>query len=252
MLIEKPLALLPQDAYRILDLCREAGVGLFVNHQLRYFSPFAQLKERLAQHSIGRLRAVRATTRAGILEHGTHLFDLVSAITGDHLRLSRMAALAHGADHDGPTTGAPTYVHGVAVCEDDTRVYFECGPAAPRWPGTDEPWHQFGIDLLGEHGRAGLSLNKGWWYHDGRINTGANHDHGEQDDAAQHRLMADLLACMDAPDRHPCGPAGTRISLNAVVAVHRAALHQTWMAVAEPGTNAEFEKLTDRLNAQSA
>ena len=57
-----------------------------------------------------------------------------------------------------------------------------------------------------------MSLNRGWWvrardeWHD------VPHVHEREDDPAQRQLITDLLAALDDPDTHPCGPRRTGFS----------------------------------------
>jgi predicted dehydrogenase len=243
LLIEKPLALLPQDAYHIIDACERRGVALFVNHQLRFFDPFRRLRELVMAGRLGPLSLIRASTRAGILEHGTHLFDMVSALNGDELQLTEVSAQAQGVEEAGPTAGAPAYVQGVFATADGPHLYFECGPSAPFWPGSGNPWHHFGVDLTGFRGSGGMSLCHGWWLTDASASLGGTHNHEQEDDPAQRRLVQSILGAIDHPRKHPCGPDRIRFSLDAIFSAHRSALRRTWVPVDGSVLNSEVVAL---------
>jgi predicted dehydrogenase len=247
LLVEKPLALEPDDAYHILDRCRSQEVSLFVNHQLRYFRPLLDLRDRIATGALGTLHTVRATTRCDLLEQGSHLFDLVSFLVGDRQEATEVFAAAQGVRSEGPTHGAPEYIAGVATLERDVRLYFECGGQAPAWPGSRNPWHQLGIELHGDFGHAGVSLNRGWWISTDGMRDHADHVHEEEDDSAQQRLIDDICRTLDAPDKHPCGPQRSLFSLQLMIAAQRSALYRSWLPVRERGTSAEFRQLRRRL-----
>lgn len=242
VLLEKPVALVADDAAHIVDRCRSEHVALFVNHQLRYFRPMRDLRTRIASGAIGTVHTVRASTRCDVLEQGTHLFDLVSFLLGDDTPATGVFATAAGVQREGPTTGTAAYLFGVATLERDIRLYFECGAAASAWPGNDNPWHQLGVELVGDRGVAGVSLNRGWWvrardeWHD------VPHVHEHEDDPAQRRLITELVMALDDPDAHPCGPRGTRFSSRLAFAALRSARHGRWTP--EPPTELSIVDLT--------
>jgi predicted dehydrogenase len=104
LLIEKPLAATSEDAARIAEICRQAGVTAGVGHVERFNPALQELRRRLAGGQIGRLFTV-STTRSGpfparvqdvgvVKDLATHDIDLVSWLSG-----SEVAALAARTQH---------------------------------------------------------------------------------------------------------------------------------------------------------
>ncbi len=89
ILIEKPLSYWPSEGYRILEACADAGVAVFVNHQMRHRAPMCQAREWLKQDAVGPIRHVRAKTQGRLVEHPTHLFDIVYALLGERYALTK-------------------------------------------------------------------------------------------------------------------------------------------------------------------
>lgn len=242
VLVEKPLALEPDEAHYLLDRCRAEQVALFVNHQLRYFRPLRLLRRHLATGVLGTVHTVVATTRCDVLEQGSHLFDMVGFLLGDQ-SATQVFAAAQGTLREGPTAGAPRYLAGVATYEQGTRLYFECGAQAPAWPGNANPWHQMGVELIGDRGHAGVSLNRGWWVTAGNHHLHGEHEHELEDDPAQRRLLADIPGALEDPDTHPCGPRRSLNSLRLIFAAQRSALTGLWTPADQRVTNAEITGL---------
>src|SRR5690606_5598774 len=63
ILIEKPLACTPGEAKQIIDACRDAGVALFVNHQLRHHEPHMKLRDVVQSGELGEIEGVRASCK---------------------------------------------------------------------------------------------------------------------------------------------------------------------------------------------
>ncbi len=102
VLVEKPLALDLALADEMIEVCREAGVKLVVNHQLRSSGPARKAKELIAAGAIGRVThmrlrqahdwgglgvrpsfATKASSGGGtLLDNGCHLADLARFFGG--------------------------------------------------------------------------------------------------------------------------------------------------------------------------
>lgn len=245
LLVEKPLAVRPSDGYRIVDACRAAGVALQVNHQLRHLAPLRRFRDLLRGGAIGNLRHVRATSRWSLLEHGTHLFDLVDFLVGDGEGFDRVVAQAEGVDSRPGLPDAPEYACGVAAHRRGVHVYFECGPAAPSWPGLDSPWHQLGVELVGSRGTAGCSLNNGWWCRSANVDADETYVHDEEDDAAQVHLLEGIAHSVAGGPRSPAGSGASSAaaSFDIVMAAQRAALWRGWVDVRRRVDDDEIDAL---------
>jgi predicted dehydrogenase len=243
VVVEKPLGLRPDEGYRIIDWTRAAGVPLFVNHQMRFFAPLERLRDVIGSGTLGSVRFVRATSRWSLLEHGTHLFDLVSFLFNDELRFERVFTQTQGVEERSGLPDAPSYAAGVVACSDGIRLYFECGPEAPTWPGSDSAWHQFGIEVVGTKGTAGCSLNRGWW-----CRTTDNQDQeefvlDEESDEAQVRLLDRVVAALYDPSGHPNNAEKSTLSFDLVMAAQLASLRRDWVNVEERVRDEEIDLL---------
>jgi len=246
ILLEKPIAVRPEEGYAILDGCARAGVPLFVNHQLRFLAPLPRLRALLEDGVLGELRLVRATTQWSLLEQGTHLFDLVSFLLGDDDPFETVVAQTTGMEADPRLPDAPGYCAGVVEGGDDLHVYFECGPGAPAWPGLDNAWHQLGIELVGSRGVAGLSLNRGWWCVADGVERGETWLHDDEDDPAQARLVESLVAALDAdPTTHQSHARTAQLSFDLVAAIQRSALERRRVEVGERVADDEIDRLRE-------
>jgi predicted dehydrogenase len=231
IVLEKPPAARPEDADAIFGAAAEAGVPVYVNHQLRFFEPIRRFRDLLAAEPLGEVRHVRATTRATLLEHGTHLFDLVAFFFGD--RPGFVAVLARGVGRDPSPGGWPRFAAGVLATEAGWRLYFELGPEGPVWPGTSSPWHQLGIEIVGTAGVAGLSLNRGWWIRSAAANEDATWAHDDEDEPAQRRFLDGVLHVIERGTGHEGDARRGRAAFDTVVAVRDAARNKGWVAVLE-------------------
>lgn len=79
---EKPIAENVSDARKIIRACRKNGTLLIVNHQRRFGGFFRQLRDRLSDGSLGRVRHVNCLYTRGIFNTGTHLVDLFTFLFG--------------------------------------------------------------------------------------------------------------------------------------------------------------------------
>ncbi|MGK5680217.1 Gfo/Idh/MocA family protein [Actinoplanes sp. URMC 104] len=251
LLLEKPLAMRPDAGYRVLDLCRESGVQLYVNHQLRFFPPIQRFQEVLRAGKIGRIRMVRAATRWSLLEHGTHLFDLVNFLFEDALVPERLLVQASGWEEQAGMPECPTHTAGVLTTAEGPRVYFECGPWAPSWPGTINAWHQAGIDIVGSSGVAGWSLNRGWWYVGENGRDEERYEHDALDDVAQAALFDNIGAALrqTSPTLEaaaidvPTDAARSAWSFQVVMAALRSACRRSWVDALTPVSDKDVDRL---------
>jgi len=268
LIIDKPLAHRPDEGHRILDACAAGGVHVFVNHQLRFHTPWRLVRSLLAEGAVGPIRHVRASCRGHLLEQGTHLFDLLAflfpAASAWEARPPAVAGagaaaasaerpatwvLAQASDPDGfdkPHSG-PGYACGELVLAPDWHVAFACGPDAPAWPGEDRFWLQFGIEVTGRDGRLGASLNHGWW-----LQTAARRDGGQflyyaEDLLAQARFTEGVLRMLDDPSEHPNNAQRSQVSFDLVMAAHKSALVRRRVAPGERVTDRDFDSLRAAL-----
>ncbi len=110
ILSQKPLAPSLREAERIVEICRDAGGTLMVNHQARWAPPHRALRLLVERGVLGHVYAVTHIHRAdqdfgwyaeredfNIVDHGIHYIDLSRYFTGYiPLRVKATTAMAPG------------------------------------------------------------------------------------------------------------------------------------------------------------
>lgn len=235
LLVEKPMTVAPEEGYRMIGRCEAAGVPLIVNHQLRYLPPLQELREIIAGGALGVVHTVRTATRCTLLEQGTHLFDLIDFLLPGRLGSARTLAQTVGRERDPRLPDSPEYAAGVVACADGTRIYFECGPQAPEWPGRPNPWHQAGVEIIGESGRIRWSLNWGWTCDTATVRAERLYQHEDVDDPAEATLLDSLAPGPQHASRlmngHPNSARVARRSFDVVMAAQYSSLRRDWVDV---------------------
>jgi predicted dehydrogenase len=216
---------------------------------MRFHRLIPGIRDRLDAGALGGIVLVRGSTRYNLLEQGTHLLDLVSAMVGDRVRLQSVFAQAGGRDGRERVAPGPAYAAGVATTDAGWRLYFECGAnavARPRLDGEEpDPSSHLGIEVVCEGGVLGFSLNRGAWVStpDGTTVEESVYWPTEYK-AAQVRLLESLAAAIAGGSDHPSGIERARWSFDAVMAAQRSALHRRWVDVGELPTDAEIDALS--------
>lgn len=246
VLVEKPLACLPEEGVAWIEGCRGCGIALFVNHQLRYHRPFLRVREIVQSGALGRIEFGRGSCRGRLLEQGTHLFDLLSFVFGD-APVAWVLAQAEGAGGYAGAHSSPDYCAGVACFPDEVHVAFECGSPAGTWRQEQRYWLNKGLELVGERGRVGASTNHGWWAQTESGLEGEGAAYGPEDLRAQARLTQTVLEALDCPEKHPAHATTARISFDLVMAAQRSALLRRRIDPREPARDAELAALRAAL-----
>ena len=83
ILCEKPLSPNKRDAEFAIKACREHQVRLLIGHQRRYFPLLHEVRDLLVSGKLGTPRQVACYYTAGILNSGSHLFDLLRLLFGE-------------------------------------------------------------------------------------------------------------------------------------------------------------------------
>jgi len=103
VICEKPLTRGAEAARRIVELCRESGTALLVNHERRYARDYRQAREQVASGRFGELRAITGRLHAGfrpaadvLWDDGTHLLDALRFLTGSELEPLQACGPADG------------------------------------------------------------------------------------------------------------------------------------------------------------
>jgi predicted dehydrogenase len=248
ILMEKPLACRPAAGYRILSLCEQAGIPLYLNHQLRHHAPFQRVREAILNEEIGELVCLRASSKGRLLEQGTHLLDLLSFLQGD-VPARSILAQAEGAGAFGQTHPSPDNVLISLRWRNDVPVFLESGPASPTWRGETNFWLNKAVQATGTRGFIASSTNHGWWMVTHRGSFGEERDYASEDLLAQARLTEGIFRSFDDPGfQHLNRPRVSSIAFELGQNAMRSALERRRIPLpAEPVPDSVFDGLRRAL-----
>ena len=110
------------------------------------------------------------------------------------------------------------------------------------------------MEIVGAKGRAGASINHGWWMHVGSKFHEGTVPYIEEDDRAQQRLIDSILEAIAGErariESHPNDARRSAISFDAVMAAQRSALYQRPIRPsAGAATDLEIERLREKLKS---
>ena len=198
LLIEKPLALTPSEAYQLAALGRDRLIA--VNTQYQWMPHWQRFWDLLAAGGLGPVRLLRASTRANLLEQGPHILDLAlkAAALSGLPEPAWMLAACDGVERFGqtpvPADTSATIGLGAA------RLHLNAGPSAPEVPGETVIWYQQQVEVIGDRGRLWVSLNQGWClWRDGHFASGAT-EWPRNDGEAQAAVFVQLRDTLKAGD----------------------------------------------------
>jgi predicted dehydrogenase len=159
ILIEKPIALVPSESRRLVELGKDRLIC--VNTQYQWMSHWQRIWGLLKEKALGEIRLLRASCGVNILEQGPHDLDLA-------LKAARISGLPNpewvvaqcwGVERFGklPVPHDTSATVGLG----DARLHFNAGPSAPNVPGESVIYLQQQVEIIGSKGRIWVSLNKG-------------------------------------------------------------------------------------------
>jgi len=186
LLIEKPIALKPSEARRLVDLGRERLIA--VNTQCQWMPHWQRVWPLLEKKAFGDIHRIYCGSAANILEQGPHMLDLalkaakLSGLPAPEWVLANCCGLQRYGQTPVPEDTAATIGLG-GVC-----IHLNHGPSAPRVPQEECFWFHKTVDILGSKGRFWASLGRGWrlWL-DGQVEQGPTG--WDVDNAAAQRAM---------------------------------------------------------------
>ncbi|MBL7068256.1 MAG: Gfo/Idh/MocA family oxidoreductase [Candidatus Omnitrophica bacterium] len=85
---EKPIAASLEEADEMIRVCKRNKTVLMVNHTRRWDRSFNDVKGMLDKGDIGKVDLIIAFAAAGLMNSGTHLFDILRYYFGDVLSVS--------------------------------------------------------------------------------------------------------------------------------------------------------------------
>jgi predicted dehydrogenase len=143
VLCEKPLAPNVLEASAMLDLCRRAGVDLYVNYMRRSLPGVLELRRRIDAGALRDCKGVCWYSK-GLLHNGSHFLGLLEYWLGPVRAATRIGGL-----HAGPAGPEP-----------DCRVVFETGEV--HFLATHDPGLAYQeIELVGGDGRLRMDSEGG-------------------------------------------------------------------------------------------
>lgn len=84
VLLEKPMAVSLEECDRVIETCARLGVGLAVNHQMRFMEQYTVPKGLVATDAFGGLRSMTVVGgNFGFAMVGTHYFEAFRVVTGE-------------------------------------------------------------------------------------------------------------------------------------------------------------------------
>ena len=160
VLIEKPIALRPAESHRLVELGRQAFIG--VNTQYQWMPHWQRFWGLISDGQLGEIRTIRCSTRTNILEQGPHVLDLAlrAAHAGGLPEPQWVLAAAAGVERFG-TTPVPADI-AATIGLGPARLFWNQGPSAPDVPGETVFWYHIQVEVVGSRGKLLVSLNKGW------------------------------------------------------------------------------------------
>lgn len=166
LVIEKPLALTPGDAEKIVSLSQAHGAILQVGHQLPWTPEFSALHDCIHSGNLGKIKAIHGACFGKIFDQGSHLLDLILSLVPDDSpawiqasgsdalpELARLCKLPAGFALDTRHPGLLWTAANIRM-RSGIDVRLDCGvlDGCPR-PDLG-PWLQKRITVVGEFGTA--------------------------------------------------------------------------------------------------
>ncbi|MBS3150016.1 Gfo/Idh/MocA family oxidoreductase [Candidatus Woesearchaeota archaeon] len=131
---EKPMAMSLKECDEMIETCKNNNVHLVIDHTRRFDNSFILAKKLLDSGKIGEIQKVDSYATVGLLNGGSHLFDLLRYYVGDAEWVSGKIL------HD-ETTDPGAY--GVIGFKNGVHATFDC-----RW----RDYCHFKVDLIGSKG----------------------------------------------------------------------------------------------------
>jgi predicted dehydrogenase len=192
---EKPMATTLNEAKKICDLCRNAGVKQIVCHQHKYGGHWRKVKELIESGALGQVRTIHATSKGWYFYYITHLVDYTLWLNGGH-PAEWIAGHIHGRGKLSDSHPSPDYVMGQVAFTNGVRAFLECGPLAPT-RGQEFFWYDAGATVVGTEGWAEVIVGGGWralTKSSGGVIGSAEHVFRDVEDTIPHvRDLADWL-----------------------------------------------------------
>ncbi len=158
---EKPMATSFNEAWEIINLCRQAQVKLVVSHQTKYGEHFQKTKQIISSGALGRVHTVYGTTLGWLLQMGTHVVDYVRYFAGEP-DAEWVFGQVTGREKLTDSHPSPDYLFGEIHFNNGVRGIIEVGNLAQDVPEVEYFWHKVRIGAQGTEGFAEALIGGGW------------------------------------------------------------------------------------------
>jgi predicted dehydrogenase len=137
LLIEKPVCFTAAELYRLIELSRQTGVAVAINHTRRFDEAHRQVAQLLRSGELGSFLKGRAVYYGGWLNNGVHLIDTIRMLLPEEPVVVASAKAGSGKPGD-----------------DDLEVELRVGRGHIAVEAFDETYYQlFEMELLCQMGR---------------------------------------------------------------------------------------------------
>lgn len=128
---EKPMAEDMKEAKEMTDLCTTHNIKAIVCHQQKYLSQMQNLKKKIEDGNLGKLKKVFAETQPWLAQLGTHYIDYIIWANGG-AQAKWVVGHVHGPATLKDNHPSPDFLLGEIGFENGVRGYIECGYLSER------------------------------------------------------------------------------------------------------------------------
>lgn len=112
VLLEKPVGINIEEIQETLELVKASPICIQVNHIRRFPPVYRQIAQELHQGKIGKLQHVSALYTKGIINNGSHIFDLLRLFFGEPTQVSLLSP-SHDGQSDPTLNGRVEFAQGL-------------------------------------------------------------------------------------------------------------------------------------------
>lgn len=184
---EKPISISLEQADRMVNIARDHGMALFINHRRRWDDLYNKLRDYIHQGSLGAIQQVSCYYNAGVANTGCHLFDALRMLLGEARRVTawyRDDASVKDPDMDGYLV----FENNVPVCVQSLAV---------------KNYAVFELDIYGTLGRIRIESN------------GFQLSYWKKHGSKRYKGLSELA--LQKPPIDLCGPAMFRNAVKNIV-----------------------------------
>lgn len=244
---EKPMATSFDDAVKITNICRNAGIKTVVSHQIKYGCHFQKVKEIIRSGSLGRILMVYGTTLGWLLQMGTHVVDCCRFFVGEP-EAEWVFGQVTGGEKLADSHPSPDFALGEVQFANGVRAIVEVGSLAQDVPEVEYFWHKARIGVQGTDGFAEALIGGGWRAvtRDSKGTISGPGCWNAQLD--QPPYIQDIALWLDDPTRvHPCNGESAFKGFEILMAICRSAIERRRIDLPLEDAPSEMQRLSQIL-----